>query len=101
MKNIKNTLVAVGLAAVLGVSSVSASTGLMISDRTANVAAPCTVKDGGILQQISGIFVVALNGLMISDLHGIILVDAPAPGCTDANGLMISDRNGLMISDKQ
>ncbi len=91
MKNLKNTLVAVGLAPVLGVGSVSASTGLIISDRYTS-ASTCTAKDGGILQQIAGILSVGLNGLMISDLHGLILSDAPV--CTETNGIMISDRNG-------
>ncbi len=100
MKNLKIMMAAVGLAAVLGISSVSANTGIMISDRSANVAAPCVVKDGGIFQQVVGILVAGLNGIMISDLNGIMISDSPTTGCDkDMNGIMISDRNGIMISD--
>ncbi len=99
MKNLKNMLAAASLMAVLGISTVSATTGLMISDRTANTPKTCTVKGGGVLQQISGVIISGLSGLMISDLHGVIISGAPTPECTDANGLMISDRSGLMISD--
>ena len=99
MKNLKNMLAAASLMAVLGISTVSANTGVIIRDRAANTTKTCTVKGGGILQQISGVIIQGLSGLMVSDLHGVIISGAPAPECTDANGFMLSDRNGFMLSD--
>jgi hypothetical protein len=97
MKNLKNTLVAVGLVAVLGLGTVSASAGLLISDRGATPA-KCTVKSS-VLQQLSGVIAGGLNGLLISDLNGIIIIDTPSPECTNGNGLLISDRDGIIIID--
>jgi hypothetical protein len=91
MKNLKNTISAVGLMAVLALGAVSANAGMIISDRATG---QCTVKDGGILQQIAGIIIVGAPAL-----SGMIISDAPTPGCEDKNGMIISDRNGMIISD--
>ena len=90
MKNLKNTISAVGLMAVLTLGAVSANAGMIISDRATG---QCTVKDGGIIQQIAGIIIIGAPVL-----NGIIIIDAPTP-CEDKNGMIISDRNGMIISD--
>ena len=90
MKNLKNTISAVGLMAVLALGAVSANAGMIISDRATG---QCTVKDGGIIQQIAGIIIVGAPAL-----NGIIIIDAALSGC-EKDGMIISDRNGMIISD--
>ena len=100
MKNLKNMLTAVAMTAVLGVGTVSANSGFIITDKSANTTKPCAVKDGGILQQMSGIIIVGLSGFILSDLHGLIMSDAPTVGCdNNGNGLIMSDRDGFHITD--
>lgn len=68
MKNLKNTLVAVGLAAVLGVGAVTANAGSLESDGTANTTkVQCTVESEGFLQGLAGI---------INELTGITIFDS-------------------------
>ncbi len=90
MKNLKNTISAVGLIAVLALGVVSANAGMIISDRATG---QCTVNDGGIIQQIAGIIIVGAPAL-----SGMIISDAPIP-CDEKDGMIISDRNGMIISD--
>ncbi len=97
MKNLKNTISAAGLMTVLALGAVSANAGMIISDRATG---QCTVKDGGILQQVAGIIAVGLPSL-----NGIIIIDAATPcdtktdGMILSDGMIISDRNGMIISD--
>lgn len=93
MKNLKSMLSAASLMAVMVFGAVSANAGLIISDRATNdTKGQCTVKDGGILQQLAGIII-----LGAPTLNGIIILGAPE--CSQTDGLIISDRNGLIISD--
>ena len=92
MKNLKNTISAAGLMAVLALGAVSANAGMIISDRATG---QCTVNDGGILQQVAGIIAVGLPSL-----NGMIISDAPTPCDTNADGMIISDRSGMIISDR-
>ena len=91
MKNLKNTISAAGLMAVLALGTVSANAGMIISDRATG---QCTVNDG-ILQQVVGIIAVGFPSL-----NGMIISDAPTPCDTNADGMIISDRNGMIISDR-
>ena len=69
MKNLKNTLVAVGLAAVLGVGAVTANAGSLESDGTAKTTkVQCTVESEGFLQGLAGI---------VNELTGITIFDTP------------------------
>lgn len=90
MKNLKNTISAVGLMAVLALGAVSANAGMIISDRASG---QCTVKDPTISDQIAGIIIVGAPVL-----SGMIISDAPVP-CDEKDGMIISDRNGMIISD--
>lgn len=90
MKNLKNTISAAGLMAVLALGAVSANAGMIISDRATG---QCSVK-GGILQQVAGIIIVGLPSL-----NGMIISDRATPCETNADGMIISDRNGMIISD--
>lgn len=98
MKNFKNMLTAMAMTAVLGVGTISASTGLIITDKSNGATKPCPVKEAGVIDQISGIIIVGLSGLIITDLHGLIITDAPTVNC-DKSGLIITDRDGLIITD--
>lgn len=98
MKNLKNTISAAGLMAVLALGAVSANAGMIISDRATG---QCSVK-GGLLQQVAGIIAIglpSLNGMILSDRSGMIISDRPTPCETSADGMIISDRNGMIISD--
>jgi len=105
MKNLKNTMMAAGLMAVLGFGAVSANAGLLISDKSG--AQPCgTVKDS-VLNQIAGVIIVGFpmldgiliagrDGIMVSDRDGIMVSDK---GCGSKTGIMVSDRTGILVSD--
>ncbi len=74
MKNLKNTLVAVGLAAVLGVGAATANAQIIIKDSSAKEPIKqCSVENDGVFGQFAG-FINALTGISIEDL---ILSDAP------------------------
>jgi hypothetical protein len=88
MKNIKNTVAAFGLTAVLAFGTVSANAGLLISDRTSAGTEVCTVKDTGILGDIIGIVMAA-----ISSRDGIIIAYRGQTSCETAG------KGGLLISD--
>lgn len=99
MKNLKNKVAALGMMAVLGLGTVSANAGMLISDRNAN--GQCgTVKDD-ILTQLEGIIIVGaplLEGIIIVGRDGMLISDRNS-GCTAKDGILISDRNGMLISD--
>ena len=89
MKNLKNMAAALGMMAVLGVSAVSANTGIMITDRQA----PCTTENSGIGRDLAGIIATALpmfDGIIIIGRDGIMITDK-ADNCTSRDGIMITD----------
>lgn len=104
MKNLKNTLAAASLAVVMGMGTVSANAGIMVSDKTSNSANPCAVQTTGILNQVAdfvlsgftGIILTDRAGIMVSDRNGIILTDK---GCAAKDGIILTDRDGIMVSD--
>ncbi|MCY7346970.1 MAG: hypothetical protein LH614_12215 [Pyrinomonadaceae bacterium] len=101
MKNIKNTISALGLMAVLGLGAVAANAGLMISDRSTGQQQLCAPVKDDLLTQLSGIIILGapmLDGIIILGRDGLMISDKGNGGC-NTNGLMISDRSGLMISD--
>ena len=82
MKNLKNTLVAIGLAAVLGVGAVSANAGVITRDSSnKGTKGQCSVKNKNVLKQFASVIIAGLSGqfmtagLIMSD--GSILSDAP------------------------
>jgi hypothetical protein len=84
MKNLKNMVAAASLMAVMVFGAVSANAGMLNSDSTANATkGQCTVKSGGILQDLAGI----INGLT-----GINIFDAPTPVCTETEGVPTANR---------
>ena len=97
MKNLKNTLTAAVLMAVLGMGATVAKAGLLISDKaTPADDTQCKVNDAK--SDIKGFILVGLNGFILVGVNGLILSD----------GLIISDRkcegdgtakDGLLISD--
>lgn len=98
MKNLKNIVAAAGLMAVLGMGSIAANAGLLISDKG---AAGCQPVKSGWMDQLTGILIVGapmLDGIIIVGRDGLLISDKGA-GCTNKDGLLISDRSGLLISD--
>jgi hypothetical protein len=93
MKNIKNTLAAIGMAAVLGVGSVSANTGLLLSDR-ATTEQQCTVRTPSLITQLSGIIIIGAP----QSLSGLLLSDRLTTEC-DTRDTREDGRNGLLLSD--
>lgn len=107
--NLKNTVAAAGLMAVMTIGTISASAGVIETDRSSNGgAAPCSTVKGGLLAQLSGILIVGLpmfDGLMVSDRTGLMVSDRSGLMVSDRGecgktGLMVSDRSGLMVSDR-
>ena len=102
MKNLKNTIAAVGLMAVLGMGTATVNAGIIISDRAAPApnTTQCNSSGTSFTAAIKGILVVGMNGFLLSDgmilSDGLILSDRT---CRD--GIIISDRstNGIIISD--
>ncbi|MCY7377373.1 MAG: hypothetical protein LH472_15545 [Pyrinomonadaceae bacterium] len=94
MKNIKNTIAAMSLMAVLGLGATTANAGLMLSDRSGNGQQTCGDSTGGILNEAAGIIIVgvtsALTGILIVGRGGLMLSDRPTP-CVEAG------RDGLII----
>lgn len=62
MKNLKNTLAAIGLAAVLGVGAISANAEVVTSETKGQ----CLVENDGVLGQVAG-FINGLTGISIFD----------------------------------
>lgn len=100
MKNIKNTLAATVLAAVLGVSSVSANTGLIISDRGVggeNNVPTCGSSDTGVLSSLMGIIIYgatsSATGIIIYGRDGFLVSDRNTNGCSTQN------KDGFLVSD--
>lgn len=89
MKNLKNMLSAAALMVFLGVGAASASTGLLISDKSANQ--PCSVKNS-LLNQFAGVVIVGMPSL-----DGIILLERQACESNETDGLLISDRDGIIL----
>lgn len=101
MKNLKNTVAAAALMAVLGMGTVSANAGLLISDRSSGCG---SVKSGGLLNQLAGIVIGGaplLDGIIIVGRDGLMVSDKAAPcgGETSKDGIIIVGRDGLMVSD--
>lgn len=92
MKNIKNTLAAIGMAAVLGVGTVSANTGLLLSDRGINTDQGCTVRTPGLISQLSGIIIIGAP----QGLSGLLLSDRLTTTCDTREDVR---RDGLLLSD--
>ena len=76
MKNIKNTVAAMTLAAVLGLGAVSANAGLLLSDRNVNTTSQpsCTASSTSVFDQLTGIIIVGFTSLT-----GVKLGSQPAP----------------------
>ena len=96
MKNIKNTVAAMGLMAVLGFGAVSANAGLLISDRGVGATPTCEAT-GGIFNQVVGILIVGANTsltgiLMSGDRAGLLISDRNATGCATQS------RDGILMS---
>jgi hypothetical protein len=84
MKNLKNTLVAIGLAAVLGVGAATANAAVVISDSSIKeTKGQCSVKDNGVFGQFAGV----INGLTGINIEGLIPSDAPC----DTNEEILTD----------
>jgi len=101
MKNLKNTVAAAGLMAVLGFGAVSANAGLMVSDRPANASQPCAAPIRTLASGIMGILsaLPMLDGVIISDRTGLMVSDR-SNGCqSSTDGVIISDSTGVIISD--
>lgn len=94
MKKVKNMLAA-GMLLVMGVSAVSANSGMLIHDR--NGSTPQSGCESSILQNLAGA-ANAIGGMILSDFTGIIIVDKSAP-CTQKDGIIIVDRDGIIIVD--
>lgn len=99
MKNIKNTVAAMGLMAVLGLGATAANAGIMLSDRSVNGAQPICNTETGVLNQLGGIIIVGLagsrTGIMLSDRFGIMLSDRSTP-CTQ-NTVEGQNNDGIII----
>lgn len=89
MKNLKN-MAAAGLMAVMVFGTVSANAGSLIKEETANAAkSQCTVKSGGILQDLAGIF---------NRLSRITIFDVPAPGCAETGEMTVFTKSEMVLS---
>ncbi len=80
MKNLKNTLAAVGLAAVLGIGAVTANAGIIKSDSsTKGATAQCTVKNESVIGKFAGFVTAGLSGMgfRTSLFDSLIYSDAP------------------------
>ncbi len=101
MKNLKNTISALSLMAVLGLGAVVANAGLMISDRSTGQQQLCAPVKDDLLTQLSGVIILGaplLDGVIILGRDGLMISDKGTGGC-NTNGLMISDRDGILIHD--
>ena len=91
MKNVKNILSAAALLVVLGVGTVSANAGLLISDKTNNQ--PCS-EASSILNQLAGILIVGMPSL-----DGIIIIDKKTCDADGKDGIILTDRDGIILTD--
>jgi hypothetical protein len=88
MKNIKNTLAATVLAVVMGVSTVSANAGFLVSDRGIggeNSLPTCESSNTGFLSSLMAI---------IYGRDGFLVSDRSANGCQSTQ-----NRDGVMLAD--
>ena len=76
MKNIKNTVAAMTLAAVLGLGAVSANAGILMTGRGANTnnVPTCNATETGVFNQLTGILIVGF-----ASLTGILMTDRQTP----------------------
>ncbi len=83
MKNIKNTMAAMSLMAVLGLSATTANAGILLSDRGVNTnQTTCGSTETGVFNQFTGILIVGLSsvtGILLGDRSGLLLSDRPTP----------------------
>lgn len=92
MKNIKNTIAAMSLMAVLGLGATTANAGLMMSDFSGSPSQPtCSKTETGIFDQLTGILIVGFT----SSLTGILLGDRQAPCVQSPAGGVTND--GILI----
>jgi hypothetical protein len=93
MKNLKNTIAAVGLMAILGMNATVAKAGLLITDKaTPADGAQCQISKDDFGAKIKGLIVIGLNGLIVIGQNGLLITD----------GLIITDqqcKDGLLITD--
>jgi hypothetical protein len=87
MKNIKNTIAAAMMMAVLGLGATTANAYILVMDRSASDAATvCTKTEANVFDQLTGILIVGFAstapGLMLSDRAGLMLSDRSAAPCT-------------------
>ncbi len=101
MKNIKNILAATVLAAVMGVSTVSASDGMILSGISAggdNNIPTCASSNDGVLSELMGIIIYgatsSATGIIIYGRDGILIHDRSANGCQSTQ-----NRDGILIHD--
>lgn len=98
MKNIKNTIAAMSLVAVMGFGATAANAGIMMGDRSATPAQTVCSNGSDILNQLEGIIIVGLAskaGIMMSDRFGIMMSDRSTP-CTQ-NTVEGQDGDGILI----
>ncbi len=99
MKNIKNTIAAMSLMAVMGLGATAANAGIMVSDRSVTPAQTvCSTE--GIMSQLEGIIIVGLassrEGIMMSDRLGIMMSDRSTP-CVQGNTVEGQNDDGIII----
>ena len=97
MKNIKNTVAAMSLMAVLGLGAVTANAGLLVSDRGIGTTPTCEAT-GGIFNQLAGILIVgagsSVTGILMSgDRAGLLVSDRNVGGCQATQS-----RDGILMS---
>ena len=102
MTNLKNTVAAIGLMAVLGMGATTTKAGILMSDRA--TAAPTTqqqqcngANSANWTSTIRGLLIAAAHGLMTPS--GFILTDRATTynsGCQQDNTVTI---NGILMSD--
>ncbi len=97
MKNLKNTIAAIGLATVLGMGATTAKAGILISDKTGNMTenAECsTAREETLTSKIKGIIVVGIAGLIMSDelimSDGLVNTGSQCQDDSTKDGILIS-----------
>jgi hypothetical protein len=88
MKNLRNLLAVVTLAAVLMISASTAKAGILMSDLKGNEPQPCTETKTD-SKTNWGIVITSLTGIVITSLSGIVITSA-ADTPVDC-GILMSD----------
>ncbi|HEX8266322.1 MAG TPA: hypothetical protein VF596_13030 [Pyrinomonadaceae bacterium] len=65
MKNLKNTLIAMGLAAILGVNSVTTNASVTNENPFKGTKNQCSNTNNGILGQFAGVIIFGMTGIML------------------------------------